>query len=552
AVIGAGAAGLCAAYELTKLGVDVHLYEMNADENLAVPVPQPFGRGYSWDWNARGANLGGFSNDYLVETGTPAVPDGAINQPTTISGKQIVDVGAMRYPYSHTTLRTYVDQIFKDDYYYGSEANVTSLWRDFRNPGIHTSTVVDPDQIISRPEDSDQMKYATAMYINGITADPSSTREFYLMEEGDTFAEMNASLKNVALKEWDFYFSETGEPIDNDSVGALTVMVSLYKAYTLSPTAVNEDAILNEWDRLKALYEEKTTYQVYVENNWDHLPADGVAFNAPTDSSIMDIYGTAGSGTGGIDVFWWTTFMENLRKTIHLDETQPSTFVGGTSYMLSPFLTHNVDGTAGNNLFNQASPNFLGSAVKKIERVTVDSVKMIRIHTEDIANPTRDFSACIMTVAPPAIRARIDIDPALLTNSASETIKRLRLTNSGKIAIHFPNNGDIYSQAFWMNRTTADPYNANEDYVVTTVTDLNIRQIYTFDNYHWGTNISNGTISTEQAELKAGTLLLGYTWDYNADSFQAMSDEEQVREAWRQMAEIYQDPANTRPFPEES
>jgi lysine 2-monooxygenase len=98
-----------------------------------------------------------------------------------------------------------------------------------------------------------------------------------------------------------------------------------------------------------------------------------------------------------------------------------------------------------------------------------------------------------------------------------------------------------------MNRSDSDPYNTADDSIVTTITDLNVRSIYAFDNYNWGTNNSSLQTSPDSM-LQAGALMLGYNWDYNSDSVAALDEEDCIRSAWDQMKEIYgANGANTLP-----
>lgn len=564
AIIGAGAAGLCAAYEMFKAGFAFTIFEMTPSDTGEV---RPGGRAYSWDWtcNSTGETVekGGYSNDYDVYQLNPITPR-PTNLPTFINGRQIADIGAMRYPYSHVTLRTYVDQIFSQDYYYGSGTN--TLWRDFRNPGTYASSGASTDPI-PKPEDADTLKYPTVMYFDGV-ADPELThlahRGFYRMEAGDTFGEMNAALKNVALKDWNLYFGTDGEgPSDNNGEGYLRAIIDHYTIYVTEIDAGNTEAaeiakqdILDEWDLLKARFQQVSLWEVLRDQGWAEESAYPDDYDAnPSQLTLLEMYGSAGSGTGGTDVFFWTSFMDNLRKTLHLDETQPSTFVGGTSYMLSPFLTQSAsEEQEGFDIYNFSRENVIKNPVTSIKKVISPldlyesfEIGVIDENSETGVSKISGFDMVFLTASPTAIRSRIDIEKSLITNSAYETITRHRLTNACKVAINFPNiPGQPYSQAFWMHRTMDDPLNAENDTIVTTVTDRNIRQIYTFDNMHWGTEFEN-----PEDALKAGTLMLSYAWDTNADTFTALSDEEKVRAAWAQMLEIYQHEHNTsHPLPD--
>ena len=59
AIIGAGASGLVAGYELMKLGFVPHFYEMQVQDNpSAKPYARPYGRSFSWDYGGNGKTTG--------------------------------------------------------------------------------------------------------------------------------------------------------------------------------------------------------------------------------------------------------------------------------------------------------------------------------------------------------------------------------------------------------------------------------------------------------------------------------------------------------------
>ena len=120
AIIGAGAAGLAAGYEMMKLGLQPVFFEMQSDPGHQDYV-RPLGRGFSWDFTSSGnpTDGGGFTSWFpQVVQGPGPTPD---NQPRFPLGRQIADFGAMRYPATHIALHTYVDDMFvvSGDYYYG-------------------------------------------------------------------------------------------------------------------------------------------------------------------------------------------------------------------------------------------------------------------------------------------------------------------------------------------------------------------------------------------------------------------------------------------------
>jgi hypothetical protein len=550
AVIGAGAAGLCAGHELMKMGVQPVFYEMNRSdrENFVVP----FGRGFSWDWACRSWKKKGskWQRGALSSGEFPEKPSVANTEITPASWTKvferpsprgIADFGAMRYPKSHTALRTYVDKVFEGMYHY--EPSVQSSWLDFRNPGVFSPN--ENKGVYAAPGDGDTLKYSTVICTAGIHGEGRG--HFYRMQAGSQFKDIHPEIKTLSHKIWNLYYGAKGEgPKDNGGVGYLRKIIDDYKFYveetekSRNSKAAQEfrGKIEIEWERLNEKFQGATVYEVLRNNGWDSEAAGSGG------TSLLQLYGEIGPGTGGSDVFWWTTFMDSIRVTIHHDEVDHQGFVGGTTYMLMPFLTkmveiYKADGkTSKTHLLAHTNEHRIADPVVAIRRPKGKSVGVEIVTRDDLGNTKAvSYDACILTASPAAIRARISIAPELISKAAAFALRSLRLTNSGKIAIHFPAEDptDKYSLPFWAQRGG----DANDNIIVTTITDKNIRQIYTFDENHWGSNAGGGT------------LMLSYTWDMNSDSFAALSEEQLVRTAWAQMKEIYSDPGNSQKLPDD-
>lgn len=552
AVIGAGAAGLCAAYELMKLGYEPVIYEFQVDPTDTDFI-RPMGRGYSWNYTITdpAAGTGGGFTDWHPQRvdGPGPVPDGQGGYGNISPfGHQTADLGAMRYPLTHVALHTYCDEIFDGSYYYGTDLD--TKWPIMRNPAVFQAQDPSTNGPYGKPQPSDKLLFPTVLYANGLAGAaqlPDTTRGFYRMEAGQTLGEVNPAIGNVSRAYWDLMLG--AQP-----AGVLRDLVTDYIHYTENPNKrpVYEARIKEKWFALNQDYQKKSLYQVLDDAGWNERSAyegaGGWQAN-PARPSLLEMFGSVGIGSGGFNVFWWTTFMESLRITLHKDEGDQQAFVGGTSYMLSPFLTRKTERYDGRevNLWSVTQGKVVTDPVVAV-RALADGRRGVRITTRaaDGTTDTKDFAACIMTAAPTAVRSRIAIDPDLMTNAAQLGMRNLQITNSGKIAINFPNiENEKYSKAFWFNPETPRS-SASDDSIVTTITDSNIRQIYTFDNYYWG-------YTTDAKAGRAGTLMLSYTWDYNSDSFAPMSTTDQVRSAWDQMKEIYADPANVRyPLPDDA
>lgn len=564
AIVGAGAAGLCAGYEMMKLGLQPIFFEIQTENNPAnnATFVRPQGRGYSWDFTCDGT-FNGVGGGGAYTSWFPAVVDGpdptSDNLPVFSGGRQFTDLGAMRYPESHVALHTYVDTIFKGDYYYGElwESQPTpTQWPEWRDPGLFESVSSGPNPY-GKPDNSDALVFPTVMYTTGISDSQNleaSYRGFYRMDPGLTLGDANGAVNNLTFKNWNLLFGPDGDG-PGGGEGYLRPIVTDYIAYTEAANAGNEvamkqfeQAITDKWAALNDQFQGQSLYQVLEANGWTQEPAYPSGFDAnPANSTLQEMFGEIGIGSGGFDVFWWTTFMETLRIRLHLDETNQDAFVGGTSYMLSPFLTHNATlyDNSTRNLWTQTRNSVITDPVVAIMRDSSGNGVTLTTRAADGTTQQFDFIACILTVSPSAIRTGIDIDEGLMTNQALRTLQRLRLTNSGKIAINLPGIGG-YGNAFWMNRNPNNPGDPSNDSIVTTITDENIRSIYTFDNYNWGTQFENPSLVDP---LVAGCLMLSYSWDMNSDAFAPLDAEQQVLTAWEQMKEIYSDPSNPNPLP---
>ena len=542
AIIGAGPAGLAAGFELMKLGLDPVFYEMQVDE-VNPAYARPMGRVYSWDYGAA-AQTGhpGFSGWHPPKNTDLSTGPKPNDQNVHPYPRNVAEFGAMRFPATNLALRTYVDKVFTNaakstsDYYYGdTDVNVTGNWRAFRDPGAFAPASTQPGPFYP-PNDSDKLQYSTVYYTKGVPKNPENGySQSFRLDAGTEFKDTNEAFYHLTNTYYHLLYNQ-----DN---GILYDIVTFYEAYTKATTDQERlqarDKIVAQWKSINEQYDGKSLFEVLTESGWADSPAylEWDKLNI----SQLEMFGEMGTGTGPFNMFFYSSFMESLRIALHEDDSGQDYFVGGASYMLSPFLTHNLEGEAGKNLWSYTNNRVVKDPVVSLFQGIDSSTKRPYIavtsrNRESGSETTHGYTAVILTAPPSAIRSRIMIDPALIGARALSFIKRVRLTNSSKIALNFPNvTGQKYSQAFWMNRTSADPYNTNADSIVTTLTDSNIRQIYTFDNYHWGT----GKFASTSQELKAGTLMLSYAWDYNADAWAGLGDNAAVLEAWNQMKEIY-------------
>ncbi|MEG9863061.1 MAG: FAD-dependent oxidoreductase [Parvularculales bacterium] len=547
AIIGAGSAGLATGYELMKLGLKPVYFEMQTETiSDGTVFARPFGRIYSWDYGGKniieGAGAGWFPQDIL--TPITAMPN---THNTHAWGRRVVELGGMRFPATHLTLRTYTDSVFRGDYYFGKP--YPSPWTPFRDPGLYKTTNTpnsDRGGVVS-PNDNDTIIYDTVYHTKGIFKTRSSenppTKGGYserdVVKAGTTLKESNAAVYNLTYKYFDLLFGDTNS--SNPYVGILTPILEFYSQYSKNPSQDLSYKIAQEWQVLLRKYDKMSLREVLIEAGWQDSPAYGDNKWGEQGLSLLEMFGEIGTGTGPFAMFYYSSFMELLRIALQAADSNQDYFLGGAGYQLQPFLTHFTPTRSDEPtcLWNETYKSVI---TDKVIAVEADDTGGIKITTEDAQNVQKSytFTAAVVTAGPAAMRAT-NLFPTpdhLIPSRAVSYIKRVRINNNSKVAINFPNlPNQPYSRAFWMNRTMDNPDDPINDLIVTTLTDKTIRQIYTFDNYHWATVVTEGRTNTL---LGSGTLMLNYGWDYNAQSWTADNDVDAVRKAWRQMDDIYE------------
>ena len=546
AIVGAGAAGLAAGYELMKIGLKPVFYEMQTQHDPdGNTYARPFGRIYSWDYGGNGelggAGAGWYPTDPL--TLASAKPN---ESNTHAWGRRVAELGGMRFPATHLTLRTYADTVFRNDYYFGD--SFTTPWTPFRDPGLYAAkNQPNPDRGgVTMPGDDDTVVYDTVYHTKGIFKDRKSasppTSGGYAQTDrvtaGTTLADSNDAVRNLTYQYFDLLFGDT-DP-DHPYKGILTPILELYSDYTKTPTHDGSTAIIQAWQGLIDKFDKMSLREVLIEAGWE----DSSAYQdqwGELNISLVEMFGEIGTGTGPFAMFYYSTFMELLRIALQAADSNQDYFRGGAGYLLQPFLTDftlTKQSTELTCLWNETREQVITDKVVSIEQVQ----NGISVTTQDdeFKQTSTTYTAVIVTAAPSALRT-VEMFPSpdgFVPSRVMSYIKRTRINNNSKIAINFPNmTSDGNSAAFWMQRESSDPDNPNNDLIVTTLTDKTIRQIYTFDNYHWATKVND--TNNFGPLTKSGTLMLNYGWDYNAQSWTADDLETATRTAWRQMVDIY-------------
>ncbi len=547
AIIGAGPAGLAAGYELMKLGLKPVFYEMQEEHSIDDNVfARPYGRAYSWDFAGKGeldpAGAGWYPTVKLTSSSVRPNDDN-----THKWGRRVAELGAMRYPATHLTLRTYSDSIFRSDYFYGS--SFASPWVPFRDPGLYKSVnSPDPDRGgVIKPSNEDTLIFDTVYHTKGIfknsnSADPPQQggyAETYRAETGTELSESNLAIQTLTYKYFDLLYGDVDA--NNPYKGILTPILQLYSRYTIDPNPSLAEIISFEWQQLINRFDQMSLAEVLIEAGWQDEPAYSTDWG-DLNISLSEMFGEIGTGTGPFAMFYYSTFMELLRIALQAADSNQDYFLGGSGYLLQPFLTHFTDSKLTSEttcLWNVTQDQVITDKVVSIDRAEGAGVS-VTTQNDSLDITTKIYTAVIVTASPSSLRSS-EMFPnpdGFIPSRAVSYIKRVRINNNSKIAINFPNiKSDENSAAFWMQRDSSDPDNANNDLIVTTLTDKTIRQIYTFDNYHWATEVKD---TDKYGSLnKSGILMLNYGWDYNAQSWTADDVDSATRKAWRQMTNIY-------------
>ena len=269
AVIGSGAAGLAAGYELMKLGFKPVFYEMQTQVSpQGETFARPNGRILTWDWGGNGLTTGASAGWYQNDALTTTTVKPAVGRNLQTYGRRVAELGGMRFPATHLTLRTYADSIFSSDYYYAG-ATRTTPWVAFRDPGLYTSTgALIPDRGgVVAPDENDKIIYDTVYNTKGIFNDRNSANppndggysQTDRVKAGTTLQQSNAAVNNLTFKYFDLLFGDTGT---SPYQGVLTPILQMYSTYTTTQNETNAAAIVTEWQRLIGLYDDMSLGEV--------------------------------------------------------------------------------------------------------------------------------------------------------------------------------------------------------------------------------------------------------------------------------------------------
>jgi tryptophan 2-monooxygenase len=241
------------------------------------------------------------------------------------------------------------------------------------------------------------------------------------------------------------------------------------------------------WKGFVKDFNNKSLFQMLIERKW-------------TQSEI-DVLGCIGTGTGGIDAFFTSSFLEWVRITIQRVEEKQQLIIGGTNQFAQRFWSEEVD-----------TPAWGRTSVEKLnDGAPLPGIATIRtagpgqkgpIEIVDTRGRAAVYEAVILTASPRAIDMTLDINRDAFSQKVWSALRNVELTASEKV--------------FAMTRTAFWTEPGTKYKLYTTLTDQTPRQMYQFDASDFG------------AETAAGVLCLSYSWGSYALRYDALDTEQRV------------------------
>jgi len=241
------------------------------------------------------------------------------------------------------------------------------------------------------------------------------------------------------------------------------------------------------WKGFVKEYNNKSLYQMLIEKKW-----------TPPE---IDILGCVGTGTGGIDAFFTSSFLEWVRITIQGVEEEQQLIIGGTNQFAQRFWSEIVDTKAwGKTSVERLNDGAPLPGIATIRTPGPGQTGPIKIR--DTRGREAEYESVILTASPRAIDMTLDINRDAFSQKVWSALRNVELTASEKV--------------FAMTRTAFWNEPGTKYKLYTTLTDQTPRQMYQFDASDFG------------AETAAGVLCLSYSWGSYALRYDALDTEERV------------------------
>ena len=322
------------------------------------------------------------------------------------------------------------------------------------------------------------------------------------------------------LDHWGIKYKPFPDPLVVDTVvdihGQQIFYNATLKKYTKGPKAIIKEVtnVSLKWDKLMApielkwkkaggdyekrrevwqefvrKYNNKSLYQMLLEKGWNQTE--------------IDTLGCVGTGTGGIDAFFTSSFLEWVRITIQRVEEKQQLIVGGTNQIALRFWSEVVDGTPWGRPVSVETLND-GAPLPGIATIRTGAPGgKGKITITDTRGQTAEYESVILSASPRSIEMNVDINRDAFSEDVWSALRNVELTASEK--------------AFAMTRTAFWKEPKTKFKLYTTLTDQPPRQIYQFDASDFG------------QDTAAGVLCLSYSWGSYALRYDALSTEERIR-----------------------
>lgn len=250
------------------------------------------------------------------------------------------------------------------------------------------------------------------------------------------------------------------------------------------------------WDSIVKKYKNKSLFEVLYEAGWTR--------------EETDLFGKVGIGTGGLDSFYQTCFLEMLRVALHTDEVDQQLIIGGTDQIANNFWSQEVDcvywGKTSVEKINGGKPR------PAVTEINTPSQSERKILIKDADKNVDEYDAAIITCSLRSLELTIKVNYPTFTDDVWTSLSNIHMVASQKIFI-------LTKTAFWKD-------NPNIKFC-TTITDKATRQTYFFDSSDFG------------SDTPSGVICLSYSWEDSSIKFSALDQEQRVKVCLDVLEEIY-------------
>ena len=522
-VIGAGSAGICAAYELLKKGLEPVIYE-----------PQEWigGRIYTHD---------------MSETDTKYVELGAMRIPQTQQSifNYLYNLGVMKRQFPDSP-----DPETKD-----FSSKLIEQWPLFPSPAVVNTKIQFQNRTVFYKVDANgggqySGDETLIRHIETITKkfnDLIDTNLYLIRKIDNAFWEqstLNTVTLNLVEKVGD-KVEKVGDEIESNLPNKLKKIFEkkLSKAKNKiskaeSKLSEKESNLLDDYNKIRL-----EAWLVLVNKFEKFSLFDVLANQEGWTPEELTLLGTVGIGTGGVGSLYNTVYLETLRESYHMDDTNQRLIQGGLRQLTDAFATDIPKNTAkslaqvNNWTVDTTSvfPKVVSHDRKRVTKIRTSTdttspnypIKVWHDRWDDnqkkwIAQTDGEiYDSVILTASLRAIEMYIDINDKAFSAEVWQGIREFGMVDSNKIF--------FYCKTKWWKKWNEQHKDHNDQQIVTTLTDLTLSQTYFMDEF--------GTEPLYQGE--GGVVLLNYCWNKDASKFGALTIDEKINLCMREFQAVF-------------